>query len=210
MLVDLTHPVYPGMPVYPGDSEVDFETEHSYDSAGYRVTEVTLNTHAGTHIDAPSHYSADGITVDADAILSACVGTAIVVDIGNRPAGAEITPPDLGSALNSVGEGDRLLLASGWSGMFGSEGFFGDFPSISKELALTLAGRSIALIGVETPSLHTEYDETIHRILLSAGIVIVESLANLRLLGEGRVFFSAAPLRLKGLDGSPVRAYGIR
>jgi len=68
-----------------------------------------------------------------------------------------------------------------------------------------------ALIGLETPSLCVDHadDEAAHRTLLSAGVVIVEGLANLCVLPE-RVWLIALPLRLVGLDGSPCRVVAAR
>ena len=50
---------------------------------------------------------------------------------------------------------------------------------------------------------------TVHRALLRAEIVIVESLANLRSLADDTVFFVALPLKIEGCDGSPIRAVAI-
>ena len=49
----------------------------------------------------------------------------------------------------------------------------------------------------------------VHQIFLNAEVVIVESLANLRTLKNDVVHFIALPLKLDGVDGSPVRAVAI-
>ena len=121
----------------------------------------------------------------------------------------EIMPSSLGTAINDIHKEDRVLLATGWSENFGKKEFFKDYPSLSEELTDILIERSVLLVGLETPSVHSVKEYLIHSKLLSAGIIIVENMANLKTLGEGRVFFSAAPLRLEGIDASPVRAYAI-
>ena len=63
-LVDLSHPITAGMPVYPGDPEVTVEPALSLAEDGAQVSKVTLGTHTGTHLDAPAHVVADGRTVD--------------------------------------------------------------------------------------------------------------------------------------------------
>ena len=67
----------------------------------------------------------------------------------------------------------------------------------------------IVLIGVETFAIHPKEYETVHKAFLSKEIVIVEGLANLDRLESQEILFVALPLRLEGLDGSPVRAIAI-
>lgn len=211
MIIDLTHPITPHMPVYPGDPDVAFgtHTSHDDDGCGYSVHRLEMGTHTGTHIDAPRHALREGMAVDSASILDACVGTALVIDARNYIADGEIQP-DVIECLDRTGKkASRILLISGWSDMFGRDGFFSGFPGISRDLALLLAERSIMLLGVETPSLNVADDDEIHRILLSSGIVVCECLAHPGRIGERDVFFSAAPLRLAEMDGSPVRAYAI-
>ena len=210
MIFDLSLPIFPDMPVYPGDQNVIFTPTLTHESCGYNVHYVSLSTHTGTHIDAPAHTSRDGEAVDTDRVLDACIGEALVVNVSDRLVDNEIRPSSLENALTGVKKGERILLATGWSDQFGKDEYYRDFPSLSEELTDILVQRSIALVGLETPSVHSVKDDSIHRKLLSAGIIIVEGLARLKELGEGRVFFSAAPLKLRDLDGSPVRAYGIR
>jgi kynurenine formamidase len=209
MILDLTHPIIPGMPVYPGDRIPSFTERAGYGREGYLVHDIAMSTHTGTHIDAPVHYLHDGIAVDRQPVLDACVGPARVIDAIDTAKSGEITVEGIEALLDGIGQGDRILLATGWSARYGSPGFFSDFPSVSAELATWCAERKIALLGVETPSLSRSDSDTTHRIILSAGIVIVESLANLSPIAGKSVFFSAAPLALSGLDGSPVRAYAV-
>ncbi len=209
MVLDLTLPLYPGMPVYPGDPSTAFSPVLSYDPDGFAVHALTLGTHAGTHIDAPVHRFPHGIAVDALTALQASTGDAFVINIENVSPGGEIFPSDFGECAEFITPGSRVLLATGWSERFGMEGYYDCFPSISTESARLFAERGISLLGVETPSLHITEDARVHETLLSAGTMIVESLANLRNIAGKRVFFSAAPLKLEGLDGSPVRAYAI-
>lgn len=209
MIIDLTHPITSGMPVYPGDRIPSFTVRTGYDREGYLVHDIVMGTHTGTHIDAPVHYLRDGISVGRQPVLDACVGPAQVIDAIDASKSGEITVEDIEARLDGIGRGDRILLATGWSARYGSPGFFSDFPSLSPELATWFAERKIALLGVETPSLSRSDSDTVHKLILSAGTIIVESLANLAPIAGKRVFFSAAPLALSGLDGSPVRAYAV-
>ena len=209
MIYDLSHPIHDGMPIYPGDSETRIVRTAAHDREGYLVHALSMSSHAGTHCDAPCHYLPSGASVDSHTVLEACIGPAWVLDVSHVGLSAEILPIDLGIPPDSISPGDRILLATGWSAHSGKDDFFDRYPSVSEELAALFAERGIALLGVETPSLHLSKYNEVHLMLLKAGIIVVENLANLLPLAGKQVFFSAAPLKLLGLDGSPVRAYAI-
>jgi kynurenine formamidase len=194
-VIDLTRMLLPGMPVYPGDPAVRFEGRADYATDGFRVTELHLGTHAGTHVDAPAHFLSEGDTIDRLS-LDALVGPARVVWM-------EEERPDFA-------RGERVILRSGWAARWGGGEYFSAFPGLGRALAEQLAAAPVALIGLETPSLHPEPEEDarLHRLLLGRGIVIVENLVNVHLLPE-RFFLAALPLPLSGLDGSPARVAAI-
>ena len=55
-----------------------------------------------------------------------------------------------------------------------------------------------------------EIDEfVVHNVFLKKGILNIEYLTNLKSIREKRVKFMAIPLKLKGVEGSPVRAIAI-
>ncbi|MFA6471503.1 MAG: cyclase family protein [Candidatus Latescibacterota bacterium] len=209
MIIDLSHPFYSGMPVYPGDSETIITQHNTFDREGFSVHTLFICSHAGTHIDAPFHFFPHGKTVDTQSVLDACIGSARVLDATSVSSGAEIFPGDIGISPESITPGERILIATGWSERFEESDYFEGYPSISMELVTLFIERGITLLGVETPSLHLSRSDEIHKKLLDAGIVIVENLVNLSQLAGKSIFFSAAPLKLLGLDGSPVRAYAI-
>ena len=207
-IVDLTHPVFHAMPVFPGDPQVQIEVLRSLDAGQYRLSRVTLGTHAGTHLDAPRHCIADGQTVD-QILLDNLVGWAEVLDMSEKGEGEEIDVQDFQRFESRIAEGSRLLVRTGWSKRFCDGGFFSDFPGITQEAAQWLVSHKVRLLGLEQPSTHpTEHLET-HRILLSGGVALVESLANLDELSRERVYLVLLPIKLVGADGAPVRAIAI-
>jgi len=209
MIIDLSHSLFSGMPVYPGDPETVFTPSSFHEREGFSVYSLRLGSHAGTHIDSPVHFLPGGMAADDPRVLEACIGPAIVCDAACVHESGEITLSDMEIPLENISPGERILIATGWSERYGMDGFHDRFPSVSKQLAEQLIEWKITLLGVETPSLHASKSAEIHTMLLSAGIVIVENLANLRCIAGKRVFFSAAPLKLRGIDGSPVRAYAV-
>jgi arylformamidase len=204
--IDLTLPLRPGMPVYPGDPPVAFLRQNTLATDGFEVSALRMGTHAGTHIDAPSHFHEAAGTVDTLS-LGALVGPARVVDLTGRESEAEIRA----SLLGRVRTGERLLLRTDWSQRFGEAGYYTRFPSLALDAVHLLTEKRVALLGLETPSLCADHDAdgAAHRDLLGAGVVIVESLAHLAALPE-RVLLIALPLPLAGLDGSPCRAIARR
>lgn len=205
-IVDLTLTVQPGM------RGVDFEINSTIAGKGWNTTLLHLYSHSGTHLDAPYHFVAHGERVD-ELILDKCVGKALVIDLTSLKPRELITVEHMAAYAEKIGPGARLLLRTDWSTRAGSPEYRSHLPRISLQLAEWLAERRIALLGVEPPSVadvHSREELTsVHRALLEAGIVVVEGLANLDELRQEEVTFIALPLKLKGGDGSPVRAIAI-
>jgi len=63
-IIDLTQPLYSGMPVYPGDPEVKIETVQTIDKEGWDLQALYLSSHLGTHVNVSAHMVKDGKTLD--------------------------------------------------------------------------------------------------------------------------------------------------
>lgn len=196
------------MPVFSGDPEVSFEQVHSIREIGYNVTRLCIGTHSGTHVDVPKHCILGEKGVDTLS-LDALVGWAEVLDLTDKGPGDDIAAADLDRFADRVGEGARVLLKTGWSSRFGEEGFFSDFPGVTEGAALWLNSRKVSLLGLEQPSVHPKRHLEVHKALLSSGVALIETMANLSEITQDRVYLVALPLKLAGLDGSPVRAIAI-
>ena len=207
-IVDLTHPTNDAMPVCPGDPAVKFTRVSTATDAGYNVTEVCFGTHTGTHMDAPYHVLDGQATVD-HIPLEALIGPAEVLDLFEKGPKSEIEFADLERFAHRIEPGCRLLLRTDWSTRFGQPDFFTDGPGIAPDAAKWLAAKGVRLLGLEQPSVSNKHSLEVHSILLDAGIVLVETMANLADLREQRVWLIVLPLKLAGLDGSPVRAIAI-
>ncbi len=205
-IVDLTLMMRPGM------RGVDFEVRSTIDGKGWNTTILHLYSHAGTHMDAPYHFVAQGETLD-NLVLEKCVGPAHVLDLTSVKPRDLITVEHLAPYAEKIGPGSRLLLKTGWSARADTPEYRNHLPRVSLPLAKWLAERRIALLGVEMPAVadvnNKEELTTVHQVLLGAEIVIVEGLANLNALRQKQVTFIALPLKLEGGDGSPVRAIAI-
>jgi len=207
-IIDLTLPIYHGAPTMPLDPKCAVIVHHTIDSMKYNITQLVISTHQGTHLDAPYHFFDDGVTVDK-LDLQKCVGSAHVLDFTHVSPKYALKPKDFKPFESCISPGSRILLRTNWWRRFPKKEYFSDGPMISPELARWLAKKKIALLGLETPGVHPVEWEAVHKILLGAEIVIVEGLAYLNEIKRETVFFIATPLKLKGRDGSPVRALAI-
>ncbi len=192
----------------PLDPKCAVIVHHTIDSMKYNITQLIISTHQGTHLDAPYHFFDDGVTVDK-LDLRKCVGPAHILDFTGAEPKYALKPKDFKPFESQIGPGARIILRTGWWRRFPKKEYFSDGPMISPELARWLAKREIAMLGVETPGVHPLEWEKVHKILLGAEIVVVEGLAYLNKVKRENVFFIAAPLKLKGRDGSPIRAMAI-
>jgi arylformamidase len=193
MVLDITRPLGREVPLYPGDTRPVFRSRVQ---DGYTCTDLSLTTHTGTHLDAPSHYLPGGMTVDRIP-PERLMGKARVLDMGG--AGNAITAEALSGRLP---KGETVLLRTRASdtGSFGPE-----FPHLTLDAARLIAGARPPVVGIDSPSIEAYGgDGSVHRELLERGIFILEFL-DLSKVVEGEYLMVALPLRLEGLDGSPAR-----
>ncbi len=205
-IVDLTLPLEPAM------RGVEIQQAKTIQTHGWNATTLTLYSHCGTHMDAPRHFLPGGATIDS-LPLRTCIGPARVVDLTPVKPRERITVQRLGSWRERIRPGDRLLIRTDWSSRHGTPQYRDELPPIDPELARWLVDRGVALLGVEPPSVAdvNSFDEltSVHRVLLEAGVVIVEGLANLAQIDSETVELIVLPLRVRGGDGAPVRAVAI-
>lgn len=204
-IVDLTLTHYHGM------RGVQIQPNTTIAEDGFNTTNLTLYSHAGTHMDAPRHFIDGGRTIDR-LDLEKCVGPALVLDLSHKTPNSLITVADLAAYADQITPGARLLLRTDWDLHAEQPDYRTSFPRISPELAAWLVEREVWLIGLEMPSVASLQDKEeltlVHQTLLRGEVVIVECLANLRQLPP-QVTFVALPLKIQSGDGSPIRAIAI-
>ena len=219
-IIDLTHEIHDGMPVYPGDPVPAIRGALTHEEDYCHVDELRLGSHTGTHIDAPYHFLSGGSTIDAIPI-ERFLGVGVVVDASAKQDLEPIGEPELSPAAGRVQRGDFVLLRTGWDRFFGTQRYF-RHPYLSAGGARFLLGLGAALVGIDAmsvdpsaadaagtgpgakPEEETAYPA--HDILLGNDVLIVENLCRLDRIPQPRGMFSFLPLKLRGSDGSPVRA----
>jgi len=207
-IIDLTYPITGSAPTFPGDAPVEISQFASIKDGGYNVSSIFMSVHVGTHVDAFRHcfHSERGIE---SVRLESLVGWAEVLDLSEAASGGEIRSADLDEFAPRVTEGSRVILKTGWGRTAGSPEFFAEYPGVSEGAAAWLTARKIRLLGIEQPSLHRVHHLELHKTMLSAGVAIVENLANVSQITSERVFLAALPLNLVGVDGAPARVVAI-
>ncbi|BAJ29120.1 MULTISPECIES: cyclase family protein [Kitasatospora] len=149
-LVDLTHPVVSGMPVYPGDPEVELRAALTVAGEGVNVLAVHLGSQTGTHVDAPYHLDVRWPTLDG-LPLELFTGPAVVVDLRGLPARGEVTEEHLARALAACGPGTVLLLATGWPRYWGTDRYFAH-PYLSAGAAAAIVAAGVRTVGIDALS----------------------------------------------------------
>ena len=212
---DLSRPLETETPTYPGDPPVATAPHATFDADGYRVTALGLGSHAGTHVDAPSHTEADGRTLGEIPVETFAFDAALL-DLREFDARAQIPADRLAAADPPTGAG-LLVLRTGWADRWGEERYR-DHPYLAPAAAEWCADRgyhvAVDAFSVDpTPSDRADDGEPdgtpAHHALLGRDRLIVENLAGLDPLPERERFeLRAYPLALDA-DGAPVRAVGV-
>lgn len=118
-VVDMTHTFGPDFPTYFGKSGMEMEQVAQIGSAGFNMNRWTVIEHAGTHLDAPIHFSEDGRTAEAIPAEN-LVAPLVVIDIKAKAADnadAQVTPEDVKAweaAHGPIPDGAAVALNSGW------------------------------------------------------------------------------------------------
>jgi arylformamidase len=204
-IYDVTLPISPSIPVWPGDPAVVLEQVSSMDAGAHdNVSRLACGVHTGTHVDAPHHFMNDHRTVESLS-LDILVGPARVIQI---PEDVTVVSAEvLEKAAIPPGTG-RLLLKTHNSRLWeeGELEFFTGFVGISADGADWLVAHNVKLIGIDYLSV-APYHQSIptHRTLLGAGIIIIEGM-DLSAIAPGTFTLYCLPLKLVGSDGAPARA----
>lgn len=186
-IYDITKELF-SAPVYPGDPTPSVETLLSRNKPHpdcCQLSRLTIGSHNGTHLDAPRHFHKNGLDV-AGLDLHRCVGPCKVVQAKDGISAKQIE--------EFLKDGTKRLLIKGESAV------------ISRECARAAVRHGLYCLGVEGMTIGLPDDQWgVHQELLSSNVVILESLC-LSEVPSGNYFLAAQPLKIRELDGSPIRA----
>lgn len=218
-VVDLSHRIHPGIPQWPDDPPVEFETVSSREREGYHLRRFSLGEHSGTHICAPSSYHPEGMTIDGYPAESLIV-PAVLIDARRQAADDPdyaLSREDVSGWENSHGRvpvGALLLMYTAWpdkwddpAAYLGRDHAGGlHFPGLGAAAArFLLEERGIAGVGVDTPGVDPGQGQALEvsRLVLEQPRILLENLTNLDRLTATGVTLVIGILRLEGGSGSP-------
>lgn len=199
-IYDITPMVSPAMAVFPGDTPYEntyllaFEKGHHLS-----LSKIQSTVHLGAHADAPSHYHAEGKTIEARS-LDLYLGKTQVITVKNRP-GHRIAPDDFAIPIQAP----RVLFKTG---SFPNPNHWNDdFMALSIELIQFLVKSGVKLVGIDTPSVDVSDDKVleVHNEIYRNDLAILEGIV-LDKVPDGIYDLIALPLKLQGSEASPLRA----
>lgn len=210
-VLDLTHCIAEGMPVYPGMEGPKLTIANSYAKDGFQETLMTMYSHTGTHMDPPAHIYPGGTTLDAFPIEQ-FIGSALVIDCRHLKAGERITMNEIEPVKQLADQAEFLLFSTGWDRYWGEQRYFGEYPCIDETVAEYLIAHHKKGVGLDVMGLDPITDEnlTMHKkVFLNHDMVIIENLKGLDRVGTALFTLLALPLKHLYADGSPIRAVAL-
>lgn len=203
---DLSHPIQNGMSRFPGDPKPRLMPARGVQRP-WKVSDLRLGSHTGTHIDAAAHYVSGALSIDRYPLkrfmLPGIVTPPLTLE-GNQPIAVSM----LADLLPRIPKGGALLLQTNYDRHWNSKAY-DVHPYLGKDAAQALRKAGVSLVGIDALNVDSTVDggSEVHAILLGNDILIVENLAGLSQLEPLRLYhFSFLPLPLAGGDGSPIRA----
>ncbi|MDO7895923.1 cyclase family protein [Pseudomonas citrulli] len=217
-IVNLSHPIHPGIALWPDDPPVVFKTEASLPTQGYYLRSFSMGEHSATHMNAPNSFDADAMGIDGYAPES-LVRPAVMVDLASRvreDADYVIGVQDLEhweQAHGRIPQGCVVLFHTGWQSRWTDPQRFIQvdahglhFPGVGAAASrFLLEQRDIAGIGIDTHGVDPGQDTTFasNRGVLQRGGIILECLAHLDQLPPTGSTLVIGVLRLEAGSGSP-------
>ena len=199
-LWDISPTISAGIPVWPGDTP--FEASPTWeirDGCPVHVSRMTMTTHLGAHTDAPSHYDPAGSSIDAVELTPYLGPCRVIHCVGVKT----VRPEDIEARLDGVPP--RVLLRTYASAP--RQAWDPAFPAIAPGTIALLASKGVILVGTDAASLDPQDSKTLdaHHAVRRHGLAILEGVV-LDEVPPGDYELIALPLKLAGMDASPVRA----
>ena len=224
-VVDLSHPIRPGIPVWPGDPAVEFETVAKTGRDGYFLRRFSMGEHSGTHLSSPAAFY-DGAPGPDQLPAASLVVPAIAIDVSGPAAQNPdyvLTPGDVAQweqRHGPVPAGSLALLSTGWQRYWDDPERFVNVdgngrmhtPGFGPDAAqFLLERRNIAGLGIDTHGIDTGLDANlpVSRLALARSALVLECLNNLDQLPPAGATVVVGRLPLAGASGSPASVLAL-
>lgn len=197
--IDISIPLRKGMVHWPTDPvppDVDF-MHHQDGDKQITTSQVTINSHHGTHIDAPRHFNPKGTSIDKMP-LETIMGPVRVIGIKDTES---IKPQEL--EAYDIQPGERILFKTKNSSYYKLNKFVEDFVYISNEAAHYLLEKKVSVIGIDYYAIGSFRDREslveVHEVLVGNGIWAIEGL-DLSAVEPGNYEIICLPVKIEGGD----------
>jgi kynurenine formamidase len=224
-IVDLTHALKDGIPVYPGGEPFKIAKVADFPQSGYYMNKISMGEHCGTHVDAPIHFIKGAKSID-NLPLDRLIGPLVVIDVQKEAAtnpDCAVTVDDIRrweKAHDQIPQGAFVVAHTGWWKKWGDPKSYINlgpdnqphFPGFSADAARVLVvERKAAGLGVDTLSIDPgiSKDFQAHLIVLKAGAINIENVANLGKIPARGATLVVAPLRITDGSGAPARVFAL-
>jgi len=200
-LWDISPPVHPGSPVFPGDTPYQQQwAARIAPGCPVNVSTLTLSPHVGAHADAPLHYDPAGAPIGAVSLVPYLGRCRVIHAIGKRPL---VTFDDIAHGLQDIPP--RVLVRT--YARMPVDRWDGELAAFAPETIERLADLGVQLVGIDTASIDPAASKTLdsHQVIRRRGLRVLENLV-LDEVPEGDYELIALPLKLATADASPVRA----
>ena len=207
-IYDISMLIEPDMMVYKNkpSKKPSFKNTASHEENGAYETKVELDIHCGTHIDMPLHMIKDGKTMD-DFDFKRLITHCKVFDLTSLKT-PYITAEDVNEL--DIKKDDFIIFKTRNSYYDKSKGFDYDFVFVDESAAKILKNKKINGVGIDALGIErSQANHMTHKLLLEDDIIIMEGL-ELKDIVEGEYQLMALPIKLKGTEGSWVRAVLIK
>ena len=198
---DISPPVAPGSPVFPGDTPYAQEWSAALaPGCPVNVSRITLSPHVGAHADAPLHYDSDGAAVGALDLAPYLGPCRVVHAIGK---GQLVEWEHLQHAVRDLPP--RVLVRT--YQRMPIDRWDAQLAAFAPEAIERLAALGVKLVGIDTASIDPAQSKSLdsHQAIRRLGLRVLENLV-LDDVPEGDYELIALPLKLMTADASPVRA----
>jgi arylformamidase len=200
-LWDISPPVRPGSPVFPGDTPYGQQwAARIGPDCPVNVSSLTLSPHVGAHADAPLHYDPDGDPIGAVSLVPYLGPCRVLHAIGRGPL---VTWRDIAHAVDALPP--RVLVRT--YERMPVDRWDGELAAFAPATIERLADLGVQLVGIDTASIDPADSKSLdsHQVIRRRGLRVLENLV-LDDVPEGDYELIALPLKLATADASPVRA----
>ncbi len=211
-IIDLSYPLGKGTPTYPSSIGFSIYERSKIEKNGRKTSKIVLNTHMGTHMDAPAHILLNAQTIDKIP-LKKMMGRALILGLKKEGFQKDVYGlKDLGGETEYISQVDILIIKVGNSKTaMGRERLFNKYPVPDSSVLKWIINHKIKCLGTDAVSIEKTNSKTMenHKTLLRRKILLVEGLFNLEKIDCDIFYFMAIPINIKNGDGAPCRAFSI-